>query len=98
MYLIGNVDNRDLTFKLNNEEQNMPKKLSRQAVAQCAGKYGWRPDLPDHRDLVYATPHPVALALPPSVDLRPKCPPVYDQGQLSSCTANAIAGALSSTR
>ena len=31
--------------------------------------------------------------LPTSVDLRPKMPPVYDQGQLGSCTANAI-GAL----
>lgn len=58
------------------------------------GRYGWHPDLPDHRDLLYATPHPVALALPPSVDLRPGCPPVYDQGQLGSCTANAIAGAF----
>jgi len=26
-----------------------------------------------------------------TVDLRPQCPPVYDQGQLGSCTANAIA-------
>ncbi len=32
--------------------------------------------------------------LPPSVDLRPQCPPVYDQGQLGSCTANAIAAAI----
>jgi C1A family cysteine protease len=32
--------------------------------------------------------------LPPSADLRPGCPPVYDQGQLGSCTANAIAGAI----
>ena len=88
------VYNWAVTFKLNIEEQNMPKILSKRAVTQRAGKYGWRPDLPDHRDLVYATPHPVALALPPSVDLRPKCPPVYDQGQLSSCTANAIAGAV----
>jgi C1A family cysteine protease len=32
--------------------------------------------------------------LPPSVDLRPECPPVYDQGQLGSCTANGIAGAI----
>ena len=57
-------------------------------------RYGWTPDLPDHRDLLYATPHPVALALPPNADLRPGCPPVYDQGQLGSCTANAIAGAI----
>jgi C1A family cysteine protease len=27
------------------------------------------------------------------VDLRPNCPPVYNQGELGSCTANAIAGA-----
>jgi len=73
----------------------MPTKLSKLGPGQrriC--KYGWRPDLPDHRDLLYATPHPVALALPPSADLRPGCPPVYDQGQLGSCTANAIAGAI----
>jgi len=56
--------------------------------------YGWHPDLPDHRDLVYAAPPAVALALPSSADLRPNCPPVYDQGQLGSCTANAIAGAI----
>ena len=57
--------------------------------------YGWTPDLPDHRDFLYAVPpHVTAVALPPSVDLRPHCPPVYDQGQLGSCTANAIAGAI----
>ena len=32
--------------------------------------------------------------MPPSVDLRANFPPVYDQGQLGSCTGNAIAGAL----
>jgi len=56
--------------------------------------YGWKPDLPDHRDLLYAVPPVTAKALPPSADLRPGCPPVYDQGQLGSCTANAIAGAI----
>jgi C1A family cysteine protease len=33
-------------------------------------------------------------ALPPSVDLRDKCPPIYDQARLNSCTANAIAAAV----
>ena len=33
------------------------------------------------------------ITLPPSVDLRPKCPPVYDQGTLGSCTANTLVGA-----
>lgn len=32
--------------------------------------------------------------LPASVDLRPRCPPVYDQGQVGSCTANAIGAAV----
>jgi len=55
--------------------------------------YGWVPDLPDHRDQKFFAPPPPG-GLPPSVDLRPQCPPVYDQGQLGSCTANAIAGAI----
>lgn len=36
----------------------------------------------------------VVSSLPVSVDLRPTMPPVYDQGQTSSCTANAISGAM----
>lgn len=56
--------------------------------------YGWVPDLPDHRDHLYAAPPETLQTLPPSADLRPECPPVYDQGQLGSCTANAIAAAV----
>src|ERR1700737_4417858 len=63
----------------------MPRQIAR---------YGWIPDLPDHRDHFFAAPPELLPALPPSVDLRPECPPVYDQGQLGSCTANAIAGAI----
>jgi C1A family cysteine protease len=57
-------------------------------------RYGWIPDLPDERDHLYAAPPPVLAALPPSTDLRPQCPAVYDQGQLGSCTANAIGAAI----
>ena len=57
-------------------------------------RFGWVPDRPDHRDLTYTAPEHVRRALPPRVDLRRQCPPVYDQGRLGSCTANAIAGAL----
>jgi C1A family cysteine protease len=56
--------------------------------------YGWTPDLPDHRDLVYQAPLARLGPLPKKVDLRGGCPPVYDQGSLGSCTANAIAAAL----
>jgi hypothetical protein len=57
-------------------------------------KFGWIPDLPDVRDHVYSAPQVTMAALPASVDMRPLCPPVYDQGQLGSCTGNAIAGAI----
>jgi len=57
-------------------------------------RYGWIPDLPDQRDHLYASPYTASITLPSSVDLRPGCPQVYDQGQLGSCTANAISGAL----
>ena len=61
------------------------------------GHYGWKPDLPDHRDFSYGE---LRLGLeapatqPPSVDLRAHCPPIYDQGEIQSCTANAIAAAF----
>ena len=63
----------------------MPRKIKR---------YGWVRDLPDHRDHLYSVPMEVLQVLPTQVDLRAQCPPVYDQGQLGSCTANAIAAAI----
>lgn len=55
--------------------------------------YGWIKDRADPRDRKYDLFRLLSLtALPSLVDLRPQCPPVYDQGQLGSCTANAIAG------
>ncbi|KAK7018709.1 hypothetical protein VNI00_018302 [Paramarasmius palmivorus] len=50
------------------------------------------PSEPDSRDLVYKydskQPHG------PHVDLRDLCPPVYVQGQMGSCTAQAVAAAF----
>jgi C1A family cysteine protease len=57
-------------------------------------RFGWIPDLPDHRDHLYAAPVTALAALPKKVDLRKGCPEVYDQGQIGSCTANAIGAAL----
>jgi GH25 family lysozyme M1 (1,4-beta-N-acetylmuramidase) len=57
-------------------------------------RYGWKPDLPDQRDHSYAVPSQVLKSISGMVDLRPQCPPVYDQGPIGSCTANAIAAAL----
>lgn len=59
-------------------------------------RYGWVPDLPDHRDLVRETAPEDLSNLPAKVDLRdsPNMPPVYNQLQIGSCTANGIAAAL----
>ena len=64
-----------------------------------ARKYGWHPDTPDFRDK-YRTKAPFykAFLLPKSADLRPGMPPVYDQGETSSCTANAIGAAIQYNR
>lgn len=57
-------------------------------------KYGWVPDLPDARDHMFLGDVMPVQVLPAHVDLTPSCPPVYDQGSIGSCTANAIAGAI----
>ena len=53
--------------------------------------YGWLPDIPDSRDLLYRAIRP-RLRLPQSVDLREKASAVEDQRALGSCTAQALAG------
>ena len=57
-------------------------------------RFGWTPDIPDARDYMYSAPEAVLTSLPKKVDLRSKMPKIYDQGQLGSCTANAIGGAF----
>jgi C1A family cysteine protease len=56
--------------------------------------YGWTPDLPDQRDYIYKRAFKLFRLTPKKVDLRSLCSPVENQGNLGSCTANAIAGAL----
>ena len=63
-------------------------------VVRKKARYGWTPDLPDARDHLFSAPQIALAALPPSTDLRSACPPVYNQGQIGSCTANAIGAAF----
>jgi hypothetical protein len=56
--------------------------------------YGWMPDVPDQRDYLLSAVFRVPAKLPSKVDLRPLCSQVENQGQLGSCTANALAGSL----
>lgn len=54
--------------------------------------YGYKKDSYDHRDFLRAF-NPAAI-LPAAVDLRTKVKlPIYDQGQLGSCTSQALATA-----
>ncbi|SDP46897.1 Cysteine protease, C1A family [Nakamurella panacisegetis] len=73
----------------------MPERSARNELRpRRIQRYGWVPDIPDARDLMFAAPEPVIRTLPRAMDLRPQMPAVYDQGQLGSCTANAIGGAF----
>lgn len=57
-------------------------------------RFGWLPELSDHRDQLYAAPVEAVGVLPTRRGLRGQLPPVYDQGQLGSCAANASAGVI----
>jgi len=58
-------------------------------------KYLLKKDTPDLRDHIFcSTSFKVEAHLPTQVDLRKKCSSIVDQGQLGSCTANAIVSGL----
>lgn len=54
-------------------------------------RYGWRPSLPDHRNI---PTNLTGMKVADEVDPRNNMPDPYDQGDLGSCTANAYAGAV----
>jgi len=57
--------------------------------------FGWKPDLPDFRDRVVVPNQEHRRSVLKSCDLRPKDHfPIYNQGKLGSCTANAICAAV----
>jgi C1A family cysteine protease len=71
--------------KEENKFKETPKKEPR--------RLGWKRGLPRLKQF-YMEPRFSIVALPPVVDLEPKCPPIYDQQDLGACTSMA-AGALS---
>jgi hypothetical protein len=100
----------DYEYKISNRPRMWCDELLRAAVIACGyseevaesfylavrlfgrSYYGWVPDIPDKRDQVYKLTRPIHT--PAFIDLRGLCPPIYDQGLLGSCTANAISAAI----
>lgn len=68
------------------------KDLFKSKTIEPTYKLGWKKDDVDLRDFKFKI-SPLH-SLPPSIDLRAQCPPVYNQGDLGSCTANALGGAF----
>lgn len=70
-----------------------PAVVAKKAPATVKHVYGWkRASKPSVHPKYSIHPDLLSTPLPPTLDLRSGCPPVYDQGQLGSCTANAEAG------
>jgi C1A family cysteine protease len=65
-------------------------------------KLGWKPDFPDPRDQFFSAARSTLQAMPASFDLTVADPrinfPIYDQGEIGSCTANALAAAVAFDR
>ena len=52
------------------------------------GHYGWNRQRPDWRDEQYRFSVPIGVALPSHFDLVKKMPPIWNQGNIGSCTAH----------
>jgi C1A family cysteine protease len=72
----------------------MAKKSPRSAKLAANKGFGWLPDIPDHRDKLYAAIAKPPAEMPSSIDLRKSFSPPENQGAMNSCTANAIVGVL----
>ena len=56
-------------------------------------KYGWKPELPDQRDIWVSFPRD-KFQIKENIDLRNFLPEIYDQGNLGSCVSNALVAAF----
>lgn len=79
-----------------NEDPGLSKKVASQKIVRkepdiSIPQFHWAKDKPDSRDYQYK---PTAAKAATSVDLRQYCSPIEDQGNLGSCTGQAVAGAI----
>jgi len=72
-----------------------PARTTAHALAQFPKKYGWRWCPALLHDIFHPKPSADQIkSIPQSVDLRGKCPEVYNQGNIGSCASNATAAAI----
>ena len=58
-------------------------------------KLNWSPPRPDFRDMSYRMVESVeAMRYPHQADLRPQMSPVEDQGEIGSCSAQALSACV----
>lgn len=77
----------------------IPGKLAATPSSGRTHRFGWVRDRPDPADALLSLPSFTKPAPRPAAkDLSANFPPAYDQGQLNSCTANAIAAAVQYAR
>ena len=77
-----------------NEDHTFNKPVAKKATPRTLDttySFQWQPDRLDSRDYSYTLSSTVNLN---RVDLRPYCSPIENQGNLGSCTGQAIAGAI----
>lgn len=60
-------------------------------TARSNAWYGWRPDLPDHRDRMFV---PRPRLMPAHVDRRDHLPDAWDQKSIGSCTGHGTAACI----
>ena len=60
-------------------------------MSRTIQRYGWKPSIPDYRDFKADL---ATLTVLDEVDPRGDMPRVWDQGDLGSCTANAISACI----
>ncbi len=66
-----------------------PLPMKKEISGKTRHLLGWKPDKPDHRDLIFKAPPP-KLRLQPIVDLSlGKMPVMEDQADIGSCVANS---------
>lgn len=60
--------------------------------AETKRKYGWKRDLPNNENNFLLTAHPTKLRKFPKKHILNDQGPVFDQGNIGSCTSNALSG------